>query len=44
MDKLKLEIRAVDELQPDLRDLYDTLCRMSNLPPDFEGKAKVQQW
>uniref|UniRef100_A0A5S6QMT2 Vacuolar protein sorting-associated protein 28 homolog n=1 Tax=Trichuris muris TaxID=70415 RepID=A0A5S6QMT2_TRIMR len=44
MDKLKLEIRAVDELHPDLRDLVDTMSRMSSLPASFEGKAKVQQW
>ncbi|CAH8565865.1 unnamed protein product [Schistosoma turkestanicum] len=42
MDKLRLEIRAVDEIQPDLRELYETLCRLSILPSDFEGKVKVK--
>ncbi|KRZ59193.1 Vacuolar protein sorting-associated protein 28 -like protein [Trichinella nativa] len=44
MDKLKLEIKAVDELHPDLRDLVDTMNRMTSLPTDFEGKAKVKPW
>ncbi|XP_008642611.1 PREDICTED: vacuolar protein sorting-associated protein 28 homolog, partial [Corvus brachyrhynchos] len=34
MDKLRLEIRAMDE----------TRTRMSSLPPDFEGRQKVNQW
>ncbi|KAK4475815.1 hypothetical protein MN116_001069 [Schistosoma mekongi] len=42
MDKLRLEIRAVDEIHPDLRELYETLCRLSILPPDFEGKDRVK--
>nr|AAP06449.1 similar to NM_016208 VPS28 protein in Homo sapiens [Schistosoma japonicum] len=44
MDKLRLEIRAVDEIHPDLRELYETLCRLSILPPDFEGKDRVKVW
>ncbi|VDP05128.1 unnamed protein product [Soboliphyme baturini] len=44
MDKLKLEIRAVDEIHPDVRDLVDTMNRMSSLPSDFEGKSKVSSW
>uniref|UniRef100_A0A672TKS6 Vacuolar protein sorting-associated protein 28 homolog n=1 Tax=Strigops habroptila TaxID=2489341 RepID=A0A672TKS6_STRHB len=42
MDKLRLEIRAMDE--PDLRELMETMNRMSHLPPDFEGRQKVNQW
>lgn len=41
MDKLRLEIRAMDELHPDMKDLYDTMCRLSMLPSDYEGKEKV---
>jgi len=44
MDKLRLEIKAMDELQPDLRDLHDTMSRLSLLPSDFEGKQKVSEW
>ncbi|XP_078063401.1 vacuolar protein sorting-associated protein 28 homolog isoform X1 [Mustelus asterias] len=44
MDKLRLEIRAMDEIQPDLRELMETMNRMSNLPVDFEGKDRVDQW
>nr|BAN20502.1 vacuolar protein sorting 28 [Riptortus pedestris] len=44
MDKLRLGIKAMDELHPDLRDLYDTMNQLSLLPSDFEGKAKVGEW
>ncbi|XP_030046128.1 vacuolar protein sorting-associated protein 28 homolog [Microcaecilia unicolor] len=44
MDKLRLEIRAMDEIQPDLRELMETMNRMSHLPPDFEGREKVNLW
>ncbi|XP_053802144.1 vacuolar protein sorting-associated protein 28 homolog [Vidua chalybeata] len=44
MDKLRLEIRAMDEIQPDLRELLETMARMSSLPPDFEGRHKVTEW
>jgi ESCRT-I complex subunit VPS28 len=44
MDKLRLNIRANDELQPDIRDLFDVMNRLSLLPADFEGKFKVQKW
>ncbi|KAK3602597.1 hypothetical protein CHS0354_034321 [Potamilus streckersoni] len=44
MDKLRLEIRAMDEIQPDLKELNETMSRLSLLPPDFEGKEKVKQW
>uniref|UniRef100_A0A1B6EPB6 Vacuolar protein sorting-associated protein 28 homolog n=1 Tax=Cuerna arida TaxID=1464854 RepID=A0A1B6EPB6_9HEMI len=44
MDKLRLEIKAMDELHPDLRDLVDTMNRLSLLPSDFDGKRKVAEW
>lgn len=44
MDKLRLEIKAMDELHPDLRDLVDTMNRLSLIPSDFEGKEKVSSW
>lgn len=44
MDKLRLDIKAMDELQPDLRDLMDTMNRLSILPSNFEGKEKVSTW
>ncbi len=44
MDKLRLDIRANDELQPDLRDLVETMARLSLIPDGFEGKEKVNQW
>ncbi len=44
MDKLRLNIKANDELQTDLKDLYDVMIRLSLLSSDFEGKMKVQKW
>jgi ESCRT-I complex subunit VPS28 len=44
MDKLRLEIKAMDEILPDLRELMDTMNRLSLLPADFEGKVKVNTW
>lgn len=44
MDKLRLDIRAMDDLHPELRDLVDTMNRLSILPSDFEGKQKVAEW
>jgi len=44
MDKLRLEFKALDELQPDLRELMETMNRLSMIPPDFEGKAKISEW
>ncbi|NWW82830.1 VPS28 protein, partial [Climacteris rufus] len=44
MDKLRLEIRAMDEITGNLRELMETMNRMSHLPPDFEGRQKVNQW
>ncbi len=44
MDRLRLEIRAMDELYPDVKELYETMCRMSSLPAAFEGRTKVKKW
>lgn len=44
MDRLRLEIRAMDELHPDIKELNETMSRMSSLPADFEGKVKVRKW
>lgn len=32
------------QIQPDLRELMETMHRMSHLPPDFEGRQTVSQW
>lgn len=44
MDRLRLEIRAMDELHPEIRDLVDTMNRLSILPSDFDGKQKMGEW
>lgn len=32
------------QLQPDLRDLYETMNRLNLVPQEFEGKVRVKQW
>ena len=44
MDRLRLEIKAMDELYPDVKDLYEIMSKMSSLPRDFEGRIKVKKW
>lgn len=44
VDKLRLNISSIDDIQPDLRDLSDTMERLSLLPGDFVGKEKVSYW
>lgn len=44
MDAVKLEQRAVDELQPLLSDLMDSLTKLPETPNDFEPNRKVKKW
>lgn len=44
MDRCRLEIRAMDELYPDVKELYEIMSRMSSLPSSFEGMVKVKKW
>lgn len=43
-DRLRLDIKSMDELQPDLRDLYETMNRLTLVPQEFEGKIKIKDW
>ncbi|CAH0480636.1 unnamed protein product [Peronospora belbahrii] len=44
MDVLKLNIRAVDEIQPLLSEMMSSLTMVSGLPPDFAGRDKIESW
>lgn len=44
MDSLKLNMVAVDQVLPLLKDLYSSLNHVRLLPADFEGKVKVKDW
>ena len=44
MDVLKLEQRAVDDVQPLISDLMHSLHKISTLPADFEGCVKMRLW
>ncbi|KAF5299335.1 hypothetical protein FQA39_LY02508 [Lamprigera yunnana] len=37
-------ITAMDSLHPELKDLVDTMERLSMIPSDFEGKQKMTEW
>jgi ESCRT-I complex subunit VPS28 len=44
MDALKLDLRSVDELQPQIADVLSSLNRIAGLPKDFEGAKKLEGW
>uniref|UniRef100_K3WYG6 Vacuolar protein sorting-associated protein 28 homolog n=1 Tax=Globisporangium ultimum (strain ATCC 200006 / CBS 805.95 / DAOM BR144) TaxID=431595 RepID=K3WYG6_GLOUD len=44
MDVLKLNIRAVDEIQPLVSEMMASLTQVSGLPPDFECREKLEGW
>lgn len=44
MDKLRLEIKAMDQLHPEFKDLVDAMHRLSLIPEGFEAKIKVETW
>lgn len=43
-DRLKLGMKSMDELLPDLRELHETMGRLTMLPPTYEGSARVKTW
>jgi len=44
MDKLKLEMRSMDDLHGELKDLSDNLGRLSLLPADWQSREKINTW
>merc|ERR1711970_1363814 len=44
MDKLKLEYRSMDDLHSEIKDLAEALSRLSLLPVDWQGRAKLVSW
>lgn len=44
MDALRLGQRAVDEIQPLVKDVASSLVRVPNMPADFEGMQKMRLW
>lgn len=44
MDAVKLDQRAVDELQPLLSDLMNALIQLPDTPNDFGPNQQVQKW
>ena len=44
MDKLRLDMKAVDEVEPEVRELMETMTRMTLLPPEYDGKDKIGNW
>mmetsp|Transcript_9913 Transcript_9913/g.28148 ORF Transcript_9913/g.28148 Transcript_9913/m.28148 type:complete len:219 (-) Transcript_9913:108-764(-) len=44
MDALKLEQRAVDDIHPLISDVMGSITKVPDLPKDFTGLAKTQEW
>ena len=44
MDKLKLNIRANDMLQTDVRELLDVINRMNIIPSTYIGRERIPKW
>lgn len=43
-DRLKLGMKSMDELLPDLKELHETMGRLTMLPPHYEGSNRVKSW
>ncbi|KAG9508447.1 Vacuolar protein sorting-associated protein 28-like protein, partial [Fragariocoptes setiger] len=43
-DRLRLGIKSMDELLPDLRELNETMARLTMLPATYQGPARVKSW
>ncbi|VDD79732.1 unnamed protein product [Mesocestoides corti] len=44
LDRLNMNQLAKDEIQPDIRHLWETMNGLSLLPADFEGKERMKHW
>ncbi|GMH45991.1 hypothetical protein BSKO_13955 [Bryopsis sp. KO-2023] len=44
MDSIKLGMVAVDDIQPLLREILQSMNNLSDLPPDFPAKERVRSW
>ncbi|CAG0922483.1 unnamed protein product [Notodromas monacha] len=44
MDKLRLKFYANDELQGEVRELLETMSRLSLLPNSYSGREKIATW
>lgn len=44
MDALRLGQRAVDEIQPLVKDVAGSLVKVPNIPSEFEGMQKMRLW
>ena len=44
MDVLALDIKSVDELLPAIRDVVAALQNYPNLPADYQGLPKINNW
>jgi ESCRT-I complex subunit VPS28 len=44
MDAIRLNQRAVDEIQPLVSDVMTSLTKVNSLPADFEGVVKMRLW
>mmetsp|Transcript_11131 Transcript_11131/g.34118 ORF Transcript_11131/g.34118 Transcript_11131/m.34118 type:complete len:348 (-) Transcript_11131:208-1251(-) len=43
-DGLRLNLTAVDQIQPEIVGILENLNKLSFVPPDFEGKVRLREW
>lgn len=43
-DRLRMGQKSMDDLLPDLRELHETILRLTILPPTYEGSKRVKTW
>ncbi|KAL5106111.1 hypothetical protein TcWFU_002693 [Taenia crassiceps] len=44
MDKVSMNRLAKDEIQPDIRNLWESMNGLSFIPSDFDGKKRLRHW
>jgi ESCRT-I complex subunit VPS28 len=44
LDLLTLGNTAVDEVQPQLKEVMDSITKVPHLPDDFDGLVKLKKW
>lgn len=44
LDKLRLGIKSMDDLLPDVRELHELMGRLTIIPTSYEGTKRVNNW
>ncbi|CUT99238.1 Vacuolar protein sorting associated protein [Echinococcus multilocularis] len=44
IDRLNMDQLAKDQIQPDIRNLWECMHGLSFIPSDFDGKKRIKHW